>query len=123
MARAITQLNASNDWPHLRQVFELVRDMRELKTGKTSHKVAYGIGRLPAALASPERLLTLHRHHWAMENKLHYTRVVTFHEDTCDLAIGTASNVIAILNNLVFGLLRLRGFTAIAEALVLNSFA
>ncbi len=58
----------------------------------------------------------MHRSHWAIENKLHYTRDVTFHEDVCALAIGTAPQAIAILNNLVLGLLRLRGFTAIADA-------
>lgn len=129
-------LNATSDWPHLFQVFQLVRDVRELKTGKLSHEVAYGITSLPADLASPERLLTLHRNHWTIENKLHYTRDVTFHEDACTLAIGCAPHAIAILNNLVLGLLRLRGFTAIADArrrfaalpaqalaLVLNSFA
>jgi len=41
---------------------------------------------------------------------------VTFHEDACDLAIGTAAQAIAILNNLVLGLLHLRAFTAIASA-------
>ncbi|MEP7288695.1 MAG: hypothetical protein ABI947_23330 [Chloroflexota bacterium] len=34
----------------------------------------------------------------------------------CHLAIGTAAQAITILNNLVLGLLRLRGFTAIAAA-------
>jgi hypothetical protein len=61
-------------------------------------------------------LLTLNRRHWAIENKLHYCRDVTFHEDACHLALGTAAQAIAILNNLVLGLLRVRGFTAIASA-------
>jgi len=41
---------------------------------------------------------------------------VTWHEDACHLAIGTAAQAIAILNNLVLGLLRVQGFTAIAAA-------
>jgi hypothetical protein len=41
---------------------------------------------------------------------------VTVHEDACHLAIGSAAQAIAILNNLVLGLLRVRGFTAIASA-------
>ncbi len=109
-------LNATSDWPHLGQVFQLGRDVRELKTGKTSHEVGCGITSLPATSASPQRLLTLPRRHWAIENQLHYTRDVTFHEDACDVALGTAAQAIAILNNLVLGLLRLRGFTAIADA-------
>jgi predicted transposase YbfD/YdcC len=129
-------LNTTSDWPHLAQVFQLVRDVRELKTNKTSHEVVYGITSLPADAASPKRLLTLHRNHWAIENKLHYTRDVTFHEDACHVALGTAAHAIAILNNLVLSLLRVRGFTSIAAArrrfcaipdealaLVLNTFS
>lgn len=111
-----SMLNATCDWPHLAQVFQLVRNVRDLKTDKTRHEVVYGITSLPAAAASPTRLLTLHRHHWAIENKLHYTRDVTFHEDACRLSTGTAAQAIAILNNLVLGLLRVRGFTHIADA-------
>jgi predicted transposase YbfD/YdcC len=111
-----TLLNATSDWPHLGQVFQLVRDVRDLKTDQTSHEIAYGITSLPALAASPNRLLTFHRNHWAIENKLHYTRDVTFHEDACQLTIGTAAQAIAILNNLVLGLLRVRGFTNIADA-------
>jgi len=61
-------------------------------------------------------LLDLYRRHWAIENKLHYCRDVTFHEDACRLAIGTAAQAIAALNNLVLALLRTRGFSTIASA-------
>jgi len=109
-------LNAISDWPYLGQVFQVVRDVRHLKSGKTTHEVMYGLTSLPVTAAGPKRLLDLNRRHWAIENKLHYCRDVTFHEDACDLAIGTAAQAIAILNNLVIGLLRVRGFTAIASA-------
>lgn len=109
-------LNLTSNWPYLGQVFQLVRDVRHLKSGKTTHEVMYGITSLSATSASPQRLLSLIRQHWAIENKLHYCRDVTFHEDACDLAIGTAAQAIALLNNLVLGLLRVRGFTAIVSA-------
>jgi predicted transposase YbfD/YdcC len=109
-------LNTTSDWPHLGQVFQLVRDVRHVKSNHTSHEVVYGITSLPPDVAPPKRLLTLHRNHWPIENKLHYTRDVTFHEDACQLSIGTAAQAIAILNNLVLGLLRVRGFTNIADA-------
>jgi predicted transposase YbfD/YdcC len=109
-------LNATSDWPHLGQVFQLVREVRHLKSGKTTQEVSYGITSLSRLLASPQRLLTLRRQHWAIENKLHYCRDVTFHEDACSIAIGHAPQAIALLNNLVLGLLRSRGFSAIASA-------
>lgn len=111
-----TLLNATTTWPYLGQVFQLVRDVREPATNKTSHEVVFGITSLPSEAASPKRLLTLHRNHWTIENKLHYTRDVTFHEDACVMALGSAAHAIATLNNLVLGLLRVRGFTAIADA-------
>lgn len=109
-------LNATCDWPHLGQVFQVVRDVRHLKSGITSHEVLYGVTSFPSTCATPKRLLDLNRRHWAIENELHYCRDVTLHEDACHLAIGTAAQAIAILNNLVLGLLRLRGFTAISSA-------
>jgi predicted transposase YbfD/YdcC len=109
-------LNATSDWPFLGQVFQLVREVTHLKSGKITRDVWYGVTSLPAAPASAHRLLDLNRQHWAIENKLHYCRDVTFHEDACTLALGHAAQAIALLNNLVLGLLRLRGFSAIASA-------
>ena len=94
----------------------MVREVRSIKSGKTTIETSYGITRLSAAQSSPRQLLTLKGGHWAIENKLHYCRDVTFHEDDCRLAIGHAAPTIAILNNLTLGLLRLSGFTAIARA-------
>ena len=109
-------LNATSDWPKLAQVFQVVRQVRYIKSGKTTAETSYGITSLPIAQASPRQLLALKGGHWAIENKLHYCRDVTFHEDACRLAIGHAAQTIAILNNLTLGLLRLSGFTAIAHA-------
>lgn len=109
-------LNDHTAWPYLGQVFQLVREVRSLATGKTTREVAYGLTSLAPSQASPDQLLVFRRKHWAIENKLHYCRDVTFHEDACALALGHAAQAIAILNNLVLGLLRLRGFSAIASA-------
>ena len=128
-------LNEISDWPYLGQVFQLVRKVTYLKSGKITREVWYGITSLPPAAASARRLLTLNRLHWSIENKLPYCRDVTFHEDACALRHGHAAQAIALLNNLVLGLLRVRRFSAIvsarrrfsarpleALALVLNAF-
>ncbi len=109
-------LNATSDWPSLGQVFQLVREVTHRKSGKTTREVWYGVTSLPAAPTSARRLLDLNRQHWAIENRLHYCRDVTFHEDACALRLGHAAHTIALLNNLVLGLLRVRGFSAIASA-------
>lgn len=51
-----------------------------------------------------------------IENGLHYRRDVTFREDTTRLTCGHAGRVMAILNNLLIGLLRWRGHTNLAQA-------
>lgn len=109
-------LNATSDWPFLGQVFQLVREVTYLKSGKTTREVWYGMTSLPPAAASARRLLTLNRRHWTIENKLHYCRDVTFHEDACALHWGHTAQAIALLNNLVLGLLHLRRFSPIVSA-------
>lgn len=109
-------LNPTSDWPYLGQVFQLVRDVRYMKDGKTTHEVLYGVTSIPIDATAAQQLLTLRRRHWAIENRLHYCRDVIFHEDACRLALGHAAHTIAILNNLVLGLLRLRGFPSIVSA-------
>jgi len=61
-------------------------------------------------------LLALTRAYWGIENGRHYRRDVTFHEDATRLTQGHAGHVMASLNNLVIGLLRLAGFTNLAAA-------
>ncbi len=128
-------LNATSDWPHLAQVCQIVREVQLLAERKTTHQVSYAMTSLPSVSATPQRLLNLSRCHWAIENKLHYCRDVTFGEDRCRLTLGHAAHTIAVLNNLVLGLLHVRGFLSIvsarrrfnarpseALALVLNAF-
>ena len=96
------------EWPHAEQVFKLERHTRRLKDGKETRQIVHGITSLTAEQASPRRLLTLVRKHWQIENGLHYRRDETLREDWCHLRIGDAQQVMAIINNLVLGLL-LRG--------------
>jgi predicted transposase YbfD/YdcC len=113
---ASTELQGYSDWPGLEQVFRLERERLETKSGKQTREVSYGLTSLTPADASPARLLALTRAYWGIENGLHYRRDVTFHEDGTRLTQGHAGQVMATLNNLVLGLLRLAGFTNLAAA-------
>ena len=93
------------DWPYAEQVFKLERHTRRLKDGKETRQTVYGITSLRAEKASPQRLLALVRKHWQIENGLHYRRDETLREDWCHLRIGHAQQAMAIINNLVLGLL------------------
>jgi len=97
------------DWPYAEQVFQLEREFVRVKDGKVSHQVAYGVTSLTAEQASPQRLLDLVRSHWRIENGLHYRRDETLREDHSQLRMGHAAQVMAVINNLVLGLLLRQG--------------
>jgi predicted transposase YbfD/YdcC len=94
-------------WPHLRQVFKLEREWVELATDEQKREVRYGISSLSREVAGPERLMEIAREEWGIENCLHWVRDVTFREDESHLRRGHGPEVLAILNNVVLGTLRL----------------
>lgn len=117
-----SQLNDYLDWPHLGQVFRLQRVVQRQKTGKITYQVVFGVTSLSAADCSPERLMYLLRTHWHIENRLHYVRDVTFHEDACQIREPKRQRILASLNNLVIGLIRQCDFDYVPEARRFFSF-
>jgi predicted transposase YbfD/YdcC len=113
---ASRELTAYSDWPHLAQVFQLVRRRTDGRSGASEQEVVYGLTSLPAAQASPGQVLALTQQYWGIENGLHRRRDVTFQEDHIRLTQGQAGHVLASLTNLVIGLLRHAGETNLAAA-------
>jgi hypothetical protein len=93
------------EWPGAAQVARIER-IREVG-GKVSTETTYLITSLTAAEAGPERLLELSRNHWAIENRLHYVRDVSFNEDRCRIRSG--ARALAAVRNLVMYLIRSQG--------------
>lgn len=87
----------------MQQVFHLRRE-RTIR-GQTSVEDVYGITSLPPEKASPKKLLTLIRSHWAIENRLHGVRDWTLKEDASRVRTGNAAEVAAGLRNLALFLL------------------
>ncbi len=102
-------------WPGAEQVFQLGRWVRELSSGKETCEVVYGVTNLTREEASPARLQTLVRGHWAIENRLHYRRDETLREDWDHVRTGHLPRLLAALNNLVLGLLARRGVTNVPQ--------
>jgi predicted transposase YbfD/YdcC len=104
-------------FPGARQVFRLRRDVGELNDPSwASKEIIYGITSLPATLAGPEHLSYYQRRHWTVENRLHWTRDVTFGEDNSQIRTGTAPRAIATFRNLAISTFRLAGRANIAHA-------
>jgi predicted transposase YbfD/YdcC len=103
-----------SDFPYLAQVFQ-VESWAQLTGDRSRHEIRYGLTSLPAAIASPQRLLELVRGQWGIENGLHYRRDATMREDHSQLRMGHAPHLLAILNNIVVGLMARQGSTNLAE--------
>ena len=112
----VSSLLASySTWPELAQVFKL-ESQRTDGLGRTEVKIRYGVTSLPTHLADAKRLLELVREHWQIENGLHYRRDVTLREDYGQVRMGHAPEMVAVLNNVVLGVLAHCGVTNVAHA-------
>jgi hypothetical protein len=103
-------------FPHAAQVLQVTRKTRDLDTNRWRAVTVYAITSLSFELAHPARLADLLRGHWAIE-ALHHIRDVTFAEDDSQVRTGAAPNVMAVLRNLVIGVLSRAGPVNIAAAL------
>ncbi len=112
-----TELVGYLEFPHVAQVFRVERHTTDLAGQHPRTEVAYGITSLTPAKADPARLLALNRAPWAIENRVHWVRDVTFDEDRSRVRKGAGAHVMASLRNVAISLLRLAGAANIAEAL------
>ena len=102
--RTTSLLTCHEAWKGLAQGFEVTRE-RTVRGTKTV-EVGYGVTSLSADRATAADLLAHLRHHWRIENELHYVRDVTLKEDACRVRSGAAPQVLAALRNAVVHLLR-----------------
>src|SRR5262249_25113188 len=72
-------------------------------------KTLRGSATVTAKDASPARLLSLTRGHWAIENRSHFVRDVSFGEDACRIQRGHGPHAFAALRNAAIGIARLAG--------------
>jgi predicted transposase YbfD/YdcC len=103
-------------FPGARQVFRLRRDTGGLDGVRTSKEIVHGIVSLHPDHAGPHHLNAYTRGHWTVENRLHWTRDVTFGEDDSQLRTGTAPRAMASFRNLALNTFRLAGRANIAHA-------
>ena len=103
------------NWPYAQQVFRLERRFVRTSDGLVMQETSYGVTSLTAQKAYPAQLLRIVRGHWGIENGLHYRRDDTLHEDRCRLK-GQGAHAMAVINNLVLGLLLRRGVVNVPDA-------
>lgn len=101
-------------FPHAAQAVRITRT--RTIAGTTSRETAYLIVTLPAEDAQPAQLHDWARQEWHIENRLHWIRDVTFHEDSHQARTGNGPAVAAVLPNTAIGYHRSNGEPNIARA-------
>jgi hypothetical protein len=109
------------DWPGARLMLRLERRVIHKATGELHREMAYALSSLDLESLNADRLLTLWRQHWHIENQVHYVCDVTLGEDACRVRSGDGPRVLSALRRTILTTLRAQGVTNVAEAL--RSFA
>jgi predicted transposase YbfD/YdcC len=102
-------------FPHAAQAIAITRKTRPRRGGRWKRVTVYAITSLAAHQARPDELAAWIRQHWAIET-LHYIRDVTYREDASQIRTGSGPAVMAALRNLAISILKLCGWTNIAQA-------
>jgi len=98
---AMEHIRHYDGWVDLKTI---VRVQRETRIGeKTTHETAYYITSLPH---DAQRILDATRHHWAIENSLHWVLDVTFGDDASRIRIGDSAENMAVLRTIALNLLK-----------------
>jgi predicted transposase YbfD/YdcC len=116
-----TEISAGIGFPHAVQVLQLTRTVTDRKTKRKHSETVYAVTSLAITDATPQHVAGWLRGHWAIENRLHWIRDVTYAEDHCQIRTGGGPQVMATLRNTAISLLRLDGHTNIAKALRHNA--
>jgi len=83
--------------PHAAQVLQLTRTVTDRKTTKTHTEVVYAVISLTITDATAAQVAAWLRGHWAIENRPHWVRDVTYAEDHCQVRSGNGPHVMATL--------------------------
>ena len=102
------------DFPGAVQVAQVRRTVT--RGGTKTVEVVYLITSADHHAAPPATLADWVQGHWGIENQLHWVRDVTYDEDRSQVRTGNAPRVMASVRNTAISLLRLDGWTNIAEA-------
>lgn len=98
-----SDLEPLRDWPGVRCVLA-VETIRSINgSSKTTAEIRYF---LSSCSDKPEIMAKAIRHHWAIENSLHWVLNVTFREDHCRVRDRTAARNLALLRKIAVNLVR-----------------
>lgn len=104
--------NISSQWLGLKSLVRVERF--GTRAGKAYAETAYFISSLSLnALDFAQGI----RHHWGVENRLHWVKDVVFEEDSAQMVDGYAAANFSILRSFVINLFRHNGFDSLTRAI------
>ena len=110
-----TELNNYLDFPCVGQAFAIQRQFLYKKTGKRSSEMAYGITSRTAEQAGPERLLSINRGHWTIENSCHYIIDWNYDEDRGRIRTGYGPENITRMRRFAIGIIKSKNVRSVAR--------
>ncbi len=112
-----SRLNNYVDFPCIGQAFAVEREVVNKKTGKLSREIAYGITSQRKHEADPEKILTINRGHWCIENSCHYILDWVFDEDRCRIRTLHGPENISRLRRFAIGIVKATSSKGVAETM------
>jgi predicted transposase YbfD/YdcC len=110
-----TELNDYLDFPCVGQAFVIERQFIYKNTGKRSSEVAYGITSRTPEQANPERVLTVNRGHWTIENSCHYIIDWNYDEDRSRIRTGYGPENITRMRRFAIGIIKAQKVRSVAR--------
>jgi len=104
VARDLSWITSSQQWPGLTAVAKIERTRTTISTNKTTHESAYFIVSNPNATATDVESIV--RDHWGIENTLHWTLDMTFQEDAARIRTKNAAQNFSIMRRAALNLLK-----------------
>jgi predicted transposase YbfD/YdcC len=110
-----TELNLYLDFPYVGQAFMIKREVTNKKTGKCTVEAAYGITSQAPDQANPERVLSINRGHWTIENECHYIIDWNYDEDRSRIRTGNGPENMTRLRRFAVGVIKAKGVRSVAQ--------
>lgn len=104
LSHDLSMIERAHDWKDLAGIAIMLREREELTTGKKSKEISYFIVSDPNA--SVAEVAAVIRHHWGIENKLHYVMDVVWGSDAHQVRQRTAAENFARLRRFCDGMLK-----------------
>jgi len=106
VSEELSWVQGAGDWEGLTAVARIESQREQLSSGKSSSEFRYYILSVPDC--SAERLNSIIRNHWGIENSLHWVLDVTFAEDSSRVRIGHAAENLSTIRKVALNLLKAR---------------